>query len=105
MVNTSKTIDRCQISGIKDLKTILSLGYLPPVNKLKKINSTLSEDSFYPAELMFSPSSKLVQMSTIDNKKILFLLSVLGPKKILLILQKKMLLEKHGIDQICLKHS
>ena len=72
MVNTSKTIDRCQISGIKDLKTILSLGYLPPVNKLKKINSTLSEDSFYPAELMFSPSSKLVQLSTIVNKKILF---------------------------------
>ena len=38
MNKKSKTIDRCQISGAKDLKTILSLGYLPPVNKLKKIN-------------------------------------------------------------------
>tara|TARA_B100001765_G_C19314885_1_gene254692 strand:- start:378 stop:611 length:234 start_codon:yes stop_codon:yes gene_type:complete len=35
MTQKSKTIDRCQISGTKDLKTILSLGYLPPVNKLK----------------------------------------------------------------------
>ena len=34
---TSKTINKCQISGIKDLKTILSLGYLPAVNKLKKL--------------------------------------------------------------------
>ena len=69
---TSKTINKCQISGIKDLKTILSLGYLPAVNKLKKIGNLLSEDSFYPAELMFSPSSKLVQLSTVVNKEILF---------------------------------
>ena len=72
MSKTSKTINRCQISGIKDLKTILSLGYLPPVNKLKKIDSLLDEDSFYPAELMFSKSSKLAQLSTIVNKEILF---------------------------------
>jgi len=72
MSNKSKTIDKCQISGLKDLKTILSLGYLPPVNKLRKINSTLDEDTFYPAELMFSKSSKLVQISTLVNKEILF---------------------------------
>jgi hypothetical protein len=72
MNEKSKTIDRCQISGIKDLKTILSLGYLPPVNKLKKIHSKLNEDVFFPAELLFSPSSKLVQLSTIVNKEILF---------------------------------
>ena len=51
MNKTSKTIDKCQVSKKKDLKTILSLGYLPPVNKLKKINTLLNEDSFYPAEL------------------------------------------------------
>jgi len=72
MEQKSKTIDRCQISGAKDLKTILSLCYLPPVNKLKKINSRLSQDIFYPSELMFSPSSQLVQLSTIVNKEILF---------------------------------
>ena len=72
MNKTSKTIDKCQVSKIKDLKTILSLGYLPPVNKLKKINSPLNEDTFYPAELVYSKSSKLVQLSTIVDKKILF---------------------------------
>ena len=72
MEQKSKTIDRCQISGAKDLKTILSLCYLPPVNKLKKINSRLAQDIFYPSELMFSPSSQLVQLSTIVNKEILF---------------------------------
>ena len=72
MIQKSKTIDRCQISGAKDLKTVLSLGYLPPVNKLKKINSSLCEDVFYPSELMYSQSSGLVQLSTIVNKEILF---------------------------------
>tara|TARA_Y100000590_G_C15634178_1_gene982315 strand:+ start:267 stop:1502 length:1236 start_codon:yes stop_codon:yes gene_type:complete len=72
MNKTSKTIDKCQVSKKKDLKTILSLGYLPPVNKLKKINTLLNEDSFYPAELLYSTSSKLVQLSTMVNKKILF---------------------------------
>ena len=70
MNKKSKTIDKCQISGAQDLKTVLSLGYLPPVNKLNKINSSLHV--FYPAELMFSPSSKLLQLSTIVDKEILF---------------------------------
>ena len=42
------------------------------VNKLRKINTSLDEDSFYPAELMFSKSSKLVQLSTLVDKEILF---------------------------------
>ncbi len=72
MDQKSKTINRCQISGIKDLKSILSLGYLPPVNKLKKINSSLREDIFFPSELVFSLSSNLVQINTVVNKEILF---------------------------------
>ena len=48
MEKKSKTINKCQVSGSRDLKTILSLGYLPPVNKLRKINSSLDEDTFYP---------------------------------------------------------
>ena len=71
MNSKSKTIDKCQISGIKDLKTIISLGYLPPVNKLKKINKPTFEDTFYPTDLMFSSSSKLVQLNTLVNKEIL----------------------------------
>ena len=72
MKEKSKTISKCQISGIKDLKTIISIGYLPPVNKLKKINSLLTEDVFFPSELVYSKSSQLVQLSTIVDKEILF---------------------------------
>jgi hypothetical protein len=71
-VKKSKTINKCQISGAKDLKTIISVGYLPPVNKLKKIGSLLAEDVFFPSELVYSKSSHLVQLSTIVDKEILF---------------------------------
>ena len=72
MNQKSKTIQKCQISGSKDLKTIFSLGYLPPVNKLNKINSLLKEDIFFPTDLVYSNSSKLVQLNTLVKKEILF---------------------------------
>ena len=72
MNTKSKTIDRCQISKKKDLKKIISLGYLPPVNNYTKINSLRNEEIFFPTELMFSKSSKLVQLSAIVNKEIIF---------------------------------
>ena len=72
MTKDSKVINKCQISGKKDLKKILSLGFLPPVNKLQKINKTMVETKFFPAELVYSNSSKLVQLNTLVNKKILF---------------------------------
>ena len=72
MAKTSKTTSKCQISGDKKLKTIISLGYLPPVNKLQKIGSKLEEDHFYPTELIYSNISHLAQLKTIVDKKILF---------------------------------
>jgi hypothetical protein len=72
MEKKSKTINRCQVSGKKDLKRIISLGFLPPVNKLQKIGSKKSEEIFFPADLMYSKSSKLIQLSTIVSKNILF---------------------------------
>lgn len=72
MNSKSKTIDRCQISKKKDLKRILSLGYLPPVNDYQPINSRKKEEVFFPAELMYSKSSGLAQLGTIVNKEIIF---------------------------------
>ena len=72
MIKRSKTINRCQISKKKDLTKILSLGYLPPVNNYYSINSNKNEEIFFPAELMYSKSSKLVQLSTIVDKEIIF---------------------------------
>ena len=68
----SKTISKCQISGANDLKSIMFLGYLPPPTEMKKINSKIEEETFYPADLVYSNKSKLVQLNTIVNKEILF---------------------------------
>ena len=72
MKTKSITITRCQISKKKDLKKILSLGYLPPVNDYQLINSRKQEEVFFPAELMMSKSSNLVQLGTVVNKEIIF---------------------------------
>ena len=72
MKQNSKTITKCQISGANDLKSIVFLGYLPPPTVMKKINSKIEEDKFYPAHLVFSPTSKLAQLNNIVKKEILF---------------------------------
>ena len=68
----AKTIQKCQFSHKKDLKLIISLGYLPPVNEFIKINSVKSQSIFFPTNLVYSASSKLVQLSTIVNKSVVF---------------------------------
>ena len=72
MKKQSKTIKKCQFSNKNDLKLIISLGYLPPVNKMEKIGGLRNESIFFPTDLVYSPTSKLVQLSSIVNKEILF---------------------------------
>ena len=72
MNKRSKTINSCQISKKKDLRKILSLGFLPPVNNYHSTIRPVDEEFFFPAELMYSKSSKLMQLGTIVNKEIIF---------------------------------
>ena len=72
MKNFSRIINKCQFSQKKDLVKILSLGHLPGVNQMSKINSKKSFEFFFPTNLVFSPSSKLFQIDNIVDKKILF---------------------------------
>ena len=89
MNQKSKTIDRCQISGAKDLKTILSLGYLPPVNKLKKINSNLSNIKFLSKntlkgeyKLLSEKISKITNsLSKIDKDRLYQEIAILNERK------------------------
>ncbi len=67
-----KNIDKCNISGSKELKLILSLGLIPPVNQMFKINQKPREQVFFPTELYYCPLSKLVQLGISVDKKILF---------------------------------
>lgn len=67
-----KKINRCQISGSNQLEKILSLGLIPPVNQMSDLNSSPSDQIFFPTELYYSPKSKLVQLGVEVDKKILF---------------------------------
>jgi hypothetical protein len=71
-MKSSKQISSCQICNSKELKSILFLGYLPPVNNFKKINEEIKEQPSYPAELFFCNRCKLVQLSTVVDQRILF---------------------------------
>ena len=69
MKKLSKIIDRCQFSKKKDLKSVLSLGYLPAVNEVVKINKRNFSSNFFPTDLTYSKSSKLFQINNIVNKE------------------------------------
>ncbi len=68
----SKRVDRCQVCGSKKLKSVLFVGYLPPVNELKKFGERPEEESFYPAELLLCEICSLVQLGCVVDPRILF---------------------------------
>jgi len=68
----SRPVIQCQISKSKKLESLLFLGYLPPVNTLRKIGSNLEEEISFPAELLYCNKSKLAQLGCIVDKEILF---------------------------------
>ena len=68
----SVLVDRCQISGSTDLRSILFVGFLPPVNTMAPIGTRPNEQPAYPAELLYCPESKLVQLGLIVDPAVLF---------------------------------
>ena len=68
----SVLVERCQISGSRDLRSILFLGFLPPVNTMAPIGSRPAEQPAYPAELLYCPESQLVQLGLVVDPAILF---------------------------------
>jgi len=68
----SVLVQRCQISGSRDLRSMLFLGYLPPVNTMAPIGTRPNEQPAYPAELLYCPDSHLVQLGLIVDPAILF---------------------------------
>jgi hypothetical protein len=55
-----------------EIEPVLFLGYLPPVNKMVKIGERPTEQTRYPAQLLFCPKCKLVQLGLVVDKEILF---------------------------------
>ena len=65
-------VERCQICGGEDLKSILFMGYLPPVNHMPIIGSRPDEEASYPAEVLQCTSCQLVQLGLVVDQRILF---------------------------------
>ena len=51
-----KSLTNCQISGSSNLKLILSLGLLPPVNQMSKIGNITEDQNLFPTEIYYCPS-------------------------------------------------
>ena len=67
-----RTITKCHISDDSNLELILSLGLIPPVNQMSKINFRPKEQLFFPTEIYYSSISNLVQLGITVDKLILF---------------------------------
>lgn len=68
----SVLVDRCQVSGSTDLRSVLFVGFLPPVNTMAPIGTRPCEQPAYPAELLYCPESKLMQLGLIVDPAVLF---------------------------------
>lgn len=69
---SSIVVTRCQICQSTDLKSVLFLGYLPPVNKMHLLGERPGEETFYAAEWLFCPVCALVQLGLTVDKNVLF---------------------------------
>lgn len=69
---TSIPVERCQVCSGTDLKSVLFLGYLPPVNHMRPIGCRPKEEAGYPAELLQCGTCALVQLGLIVDPSILF---------------------------------
>ena len=69
---TSRVVEECQISGSRNLQSIIFLGYHPPVNEYVEIGTLAEEKPSYPCELIYCPDSQLVQLGLVVDASILF---------------------------------
>lgn len=68
----SVVVEVCQICGEPDLRSVLFLGYLPPVNQMRAIGEPLREQPAYPAAWLRCPRCGLVQLGLVVDREILF---------------------------------
>ena len=65
-------IGACQICQATELRPVLFLGYLPPVNAMRPIDTLLDQEPWFPAEMFYCSKCHLVQLGYAVNPKILF---------------------------------
>ena len=70
--NSSVPVESCQVCGSKDLKSVIFIGYLPPVNTMPPVGSRPVEQPAYPAEVLRCTRCELVQLGLVVDPNILF---------------------------------
>ena len=68
----SLPVERCQVCDDGDLRAVIFLGYLPPVNTMPRIGQIPREQPSYPALLLRCTQCQLVQLGLTVDPKILF---------------------------------
>lgn len=65
-------IDRCQVCEYTDLRSVLFLGYLPPVNSMRPIGTKADMEYWFPTEMLYCSACHLVQLGFSVDPNILF---------------------------------
>jgi len=68
----SHVVDECQLCSNPRLESLIFLGFLPPVNKMRKVHEMPSEEQSYPAQLLLCSNCNLVQLGLTVDPTILF---------------------------------
>jgi SAM-dependent methyltransferase len=68
----SVPVECCQICGHEPLQTVLSLGYMPPVNQMVAIGEIQKQQPWFPTNLMYCSTCELVQLGLAVDPVIIF---------------------------------
>jgi hypothetical protein len=68
----SVPIEQCQICGHSPLDTVLSLGYMPPVNQMVPIGQAPHQQPWFPTTLLHCRNCDLVQLGLAVDPTIIF---------------------------------
>jgi hypothetical protein len=68
----SVAVERCQACGNEHLESVLSLGYMPPVNQMVAISDLPRQSTWFPTPLLYCGRCELVQLGLIVDPAIIF---------------------------------
>ena len=68
----SVPIECCQVCGHAPLETVLSLGYMPPVNQMVSIGEVPRQQPWFPTNLLYCAECELVQLGLAVDPSIIF---------------------------------
>lgn len=68
----SVPVECCQVCGQAPLETVLSLGYMPPVNQMVKIGEVPRQQPWFPTTLLHCRNCELVQLGLAVDPVIIF---------------------------------